>query len=104
MNYINILRLLVAMIVTRIVKSELIDQFGKTNELKIGVNKYDYYGHYLAQNILTQKMQCIIDVIDEIDAEFNLDGSWASTQEKLLANVNNVLLCLKYQSSFQMQR
>lgn len=55
------------------------------------------------QNALIEKMQCVVDTMDNLADEYNTQAMWQDIQEKMIKNINNLFQCLK-SKGFALQR
>lgn len=50
-----------------------------------------------SSNALVKKALCATDVTDEVATEFGIQGLWNGAQDRILANVNNLFACIRFE-------
>lgn len=56
-----------------------------------------------SSNALIGKMECVVDTMDALGAEYKCEHLWQDIQATMLKNINNLFVCLQY-SGFKLQR
>lgn len=93
-SLISVLILIISVTATEIIQKDEIDRKDIIEDIS----------SLVLSNAFVEKVQCVTGILNQIDKEFELEDLLTNVEPKILININNILLCLKYEGNWQSQR